>query len=45
MADHIGYLLKSNITNDLGNIDGVINEPFETTQQTDFGLSIGLGKT
>jgi hypothetical protein len=29
----------------LGNIDGVINEPFETTQQTDFGLSIGLGKT
>jgi hypothetical protein len=44
---YIGYLLKSNITNDLGNIDGVINEPFETTKynnRTDFGLSIGLGK-
>jgi hypothetical protein len=44
---YIGYLLKSNITNDLGNIDGVINEPFETTKynnRTDFGLSIGIGK-
>jgi hypothetical protein len=32
----------------LGNIDGVINEPFETTKynnRTDFGLSIEAGKT
>ena len=45
---YIGYLLKSNITNDLGNIDGLNNEPFETTKynnKTDFGLSIGLGKS
>lgn len=43
----IGYLLKSNITNNLENIDGLNNEPFETTKynnKTDFGLSIGLGK-
>ena len=45
---YIGYILKSNITNDLGNIDGLNNEPFETTKynnKTDFGLSIGLGKS
>ncbi|WP_418263349.1 porin family protein [Flavobacterium faecale] len=44
---YIGYLLKSNITYDLGNIDFLNNEPFETTKynhKTDFGLSIGLGK-
>lgn len=43
----IGYLLKSNITNDLENIDGLNNGPFETTKynnKTDFGLSIGIGK-
>ena len=43
----IGYLLKSNITNDLENINGLNNGPFETTKynnKTDFGLSIGLGK-
>jgi hypothetical protein len=43
----IGYLLKSNITNDLENIDGLNNGPFETTKynnKTDFGISIGLGK-
>jgi hypothetical protein len=30
----------------LGNIDSVINEPFELkyNNRTDFGLSIGLGK-
>jgi len=44
----IGYLLKSNLTNDLGNIDGSNNDSFETTNlnnRTDFGLTIGLGKT
>ena len=44
----IGYLLKSNITNDLGQIDGLNNEPVETTKlnnKTDFGLSFGFGKT
>lgn len=44
----IGFLLKSNLTNDLGKIDGLNNEPIETTNlnnRTDFGLSIGLGKT
>lgn len=43
----IGYLLKSNITNDLENIDGFNRGSFETTKynnKTDFGLSIGLGK-
>ena len=43
----IGYLLKSNITNDLENINGLNNGPFETTKynnKTDFGISIGLGK-
>jgi len=47
VGPYIGYLLKSNITNDLGNIDGLNNEPFETTKynnKTDFGLSVGLGK-
>lgn len=44
----IGFLLKSNLTNGLGKIDGLNNEPVETTNlnnKTDFGLSIGLGKT
>jgi len=44
----IGFLLKSNLTNDLGKIDGLNNEPVETSNfnnKTDFGLSIGLGKT
>ncbi|TWI03310.1 outer membrane protein with beta-barrel domain [Flavobacterium tiangeerense] len=44
----IGYLLKSNLTNDLEKIDGLNNDPVETTNlnnKTDFGLSIGLGKT
>jgi hypothetical protein len=44
----IGFLLKSNFTNDLGKIDGLNNEPVETSNlnnKTDFGLSIGLGKT
>ena len=44
----IGYLLKSNLTNDLEKIDGLNNAPVETTNlnnKTDFGLSIGLGKT
>lgn len=43
----IGYLLKSNITNDLGDIEGLNNEPLETTNlnnKTDFGLAIGIGK-
>ena len=43
----IGYLLKSNITNDLEDIEGLNNEPLETTNlnnKTDFGLSIGMGK-
>lgn len=43
----IGYLLKSNLTNDL-EIDGGNNDSVETTNlnnKTDFGLSIGLGKT
>jgi hypothetical protein len=43
----IGYLLKSNLTNDLGDIEGLNNEPLETTNlnnKTDFGLAIGLGK-
>jgi hypothetical protein len=44
----IGYLLKSNLTNDLQNIDGLNNDPVETknlNKKTDFGLSIGVGKT
>lgn len=44
----IGYLLESNLTNDLEKIDGLNNDPVETTNlnnKTDFGLSIGLGKT
>jgi hypothetical protein len=44
----IGYLLKSNLTNDLEKIDGLNNDPVETTNlnnKTDFGLSIGFGKT
>lgn len=44
----VGFLLKSNLTNDLQNIDGLNNDPVETTNlnnKTDFGLSIGLGKT
>ena len=43
----IGYLLKSNLTNDL-EIDGFNNDSVETTNlnnKTDFGLSLGLGKT
>ena len=43
----VGFLLKSNLTNDLQNIDGLNNKPFETTKynnKTDFGLSVGLGK-
>jgi hypothetical protein len=43
-----GYLLKSNVTNDLEKIDGVDNGSVKTTDlnnKTDFGLSIGLGKT
>ncbi len=43
----VGFLLKSNLTNDLQNIDGLNNDPIETTNlnnKTDFGLSIGLGK-
>ena len=43
----IGYLLNSNVTNDLEDIEGINNEPVETTNlnnKTDFGLSIGLGK-
>ncbi len=45
---YVGFLLKSNLTNDLKNIDGLNNDPVETTNQNnkiDFGLSIGLGKT
>ncbi|KAB1153585.1 porin family protein [Flavobacterium luteum] len=44
----IGYLLKSTFTNDLKLKDGLNNDSFETTNlnnKTDFGLSIGLGKT
>ena len=44
----VGFLLKSNLTNDLQNIDGLNNDPVETTNlnnKSDFGLSIGLGKT
>lgn len=43
----IGYLLKSNVTNDLEDIEGINNDPVETTNlnnKTDFGVSIGLGK-
>jgi opacity protein-like surface antigen len=43
----IGYLLKSNITNDLGDIEGINNGTVVTTDlnnKTDFGLAIGLGK-
>lgn len=44
----IGYLLKSNLTNDLEKIEGLNNDPIETTNlnhKTDFGLTVGLGKT
>lgn len=44
----VAFLIKSNLTNDLQNIDGFNNDPVETTNlnnKTDFGLSIGLGKT
>ncbi|MGQ7947182.1 porin family protein [Flavobacterium sp. WC2509] len=44
----IGYLLKSFGTNDLENIDGLNNGSVDTTNlnnKTDFGLSVGLGKT
>lgn len=43
----IGYLLKSNFTNDLGDIEGINNDTIDTTDlnnKTDFGLAIGLGK-
>jgi opacity protein-like surface antigen len=43
----IGYLLKSNLTNDLGDIEGINNGTVVTTDlnnKTDFGLAIGLGK-
>ncbi len=43
----IGYLLKSNLTNDLGDIEGINNDTDDTTDfnsKTDFGLAIGLGK-
>lgn len=43
----IGYLLKSNLTNDLEDIEGINNDTDDTTDfnsKTDFGLSIGLGK-
>ncbi len=36
------------MTNDLPNIDGLNNDPVKTTDlnnKTDFGLSIGFGKT
>lgn len=42
----IGYLLKSNISDDL-NVPGVSSGDFDTTKEnkkTDFGLSVGLGK-
>ena len=44
----IGFLLKSNVTNDLGAIDGSYSDSVDTTDynsKTDFGLAIGLGKT
>ena len=44
----IGYLLKSFGTNDLQNIDGLNNGSVDTTNlnnKTDFGISVGLGKT
>ncbi|WP_139363518.1 porin family protein [Flavobacterium sp. LM5] len=44
----IGFLLKSFGTNDLENIDGLNNDSVDTTNlnnKTDFGLSVGLGKT
>lgn len=44
----VGYLLKSNLTNDLVDIEGLENNPDTTTnlnKRTDFGLSLGFGKT
>lgn len=44
----VGFLLKSRLTSDLNNAEGLSNEPVETTafnKKTDFGLTIGLGKT
>jgi hypothetical protein len=44
----VGYLLKSNVTNDLEKTDGLDNGSVKTTSfnnKADFGLSIGLGKT
>jgi len=44
----MGYLLKSNATNDLEKKDGLDNDPFDTTDlnnKTDFGLAFGFGKT
>lgn len=44
----VGYLLKSNLTNDLVDIDGFENDSDTTTnlnKRTDFGLSLGFGKT
>jgi opacity protein-like surface antigen len=43
----IGYLLKSNLTSYLEDIDGRDNDTYVTTDinnKTDFGLSIGVGK-
>lgn len=44
----VGYLIKSNLTNDLVDIEGLENDPETTTnlnKRTDFGLSLGFGKT
>jgi hypothetical protein len=44
----IGYLLQSNVTNDLKEIDEFSNSSLKTTDgnnKIDLGLSIGLGKT
>nr|MBP6411445.1 outer membrane beta-barrel protein [Pseudarcicella sp.] len=44
----IGFLLKSNLTNDLEKINNLKYNPVSTTHlhnKTDFGISIGLGKT
>jgi hypothetical protein len=44
----VGYLLKSNLTNDLVDIEGLENDPDTTrnlNKTTDFGLSLGFGKT
>lgn len=45
----IGFLLKSNVTHDdIGNGEALDTDPAETTKyykKTDFGLSVGIGKT